>query len=81
MGAVVRVDDAYLPLAALSTYSGISVRKLHDYLRHQAYPLPHYRIGGRILVRKSEYDAWAQQFRASASSSVDSIVSDVMRGL
>lgn len=59
----VSLDDAYLPLVELATYGGLSVRTLRTYLEHKTYPLPHYHIGGKLLVRKSEYDAWVARFR------------------
>lgn len=79
--AVVRVEDAYLPLTALASYAGLSVRKLREYLTHPVYPLPSYRIGGKVLVRRSEFDVWAQQFRTAPRSTVNAIVTDVLRGL
>jgi hypothetical protein len=80
--AVVRVDDAYLTLThGLPEYSGLSERTLRGYLKHPAYPLPFYKIGGKVLVRRSEFDDWARQFRAVAPSSIDALVTDVLRGL
>jgi hypothetical protein len=32
------------------------------YLTNRLKPLPHYRVGGKILVRESEFDAWVHQF-------------------
>jgi hypothetical protein len=58
------LEDAYLPLRTLSSYSGLSIRTLRGYLSHPTHPLPCYRIGGKVLVRRSEYDAWASRFRA-----------------
>lgn len=53
------VLDPFLSLKALAGYSGLSVRKLRQHLEDPAHPLPCYRIGGKIVVRRSEYDAWA----------------------
>ena len=50
--------DPYLPLKALAAYSGLSIRTLRGHLRRRQSPLPHYRPGGKILVRRSEFDAW-----------------------
>ena len=75
------VEDPYLPLTGLSAYAGLSVRTLRTYLAHLSYPLPCYRIGGKVLVKKSEYDRWAARFRAVPSSQVDALVHDAMRGL
>jgi excisionase family DNA binding protein len=57
--------DPFLSLRALAAYSGLSVRKLRDYLElppDQA--LPCYRVGGKILVRRSEFDAWMERYRS-----------------
>ena len=75
------MDDGYLSLRALSVYGGLSVRTLRGYLTHPARPLPHYRVGGKILVKRSEFDAWIRAFRAVETSQVDSIVAGVLAGL
>ena len=51
--------DGYLPLTELATYSGLSVRFLHQLIKRQPNPIPHYRFGTKIVVRRSEFDAWA----------------------
>jgi hypothetical protein len=71
----------YLPLRTLSSYAGLSVRRLRDHLRDPVAPLPHYRIGGKVLVRRAEYDAWAARFRSTSRPVVDRVVDHVLRGL
>jgi len=73
--------DPFLSLQALATYSSLSRRKLRDYLTDPIHPLPCYRIGGKILVRRSEYDAWAVSYRQVGQADVDRVVSEVLRGL
>lgn len=73
--------EGYVSLKDLATYSGLSKRTLRGYLTHAAWPLPHYRIGGKILVRRSEYDAWVVTFRATPPEMVSALVNDVMAGL
>src|SRR5262245_26473264 len=73
--------DPFLSLRALATYSGLSLRKLRDHLAEAAHPLPCYRIGGKILVRRSEFDAWITRYRQVGRVDVDRIVSDVVTGL
>jgi len=51
-------DDRYLTIAELADYSHLSRDVLNRYLRADVNPLPHFRIGVRILVRKSDFDAW-----------------------
>ena len=73
--------DAYRSLKALAAYSGLSVRTLRGYLKHSAHPLPHFHVGGKILVKQSEFDTWMATFRVSAAARVDDIVADVLKGL
>lgn len=73
--------DPFLDLRALAAYSSISVRKLRDYLDDPTHPLPYYRVGGKILVRRSEFDAWIAAYRQRGRGDVDRIVADVLRDL
>jgi excisionase family DNA binding protein len=76
-----RLDDGYLSLRTLAVYSGLSVRTLRARLIHGARPLPHYRVGGKILVRRTEFDAWMRTFRAAEHNHVDEIVTTLLRSL
>lgn len=73
--------DPFMPLSSLAGYSGLSVRKLRDFLEQPQHPLPCYRVGGKILVRRSEFDGWIAVYRGRARRDVDAIVSDVLRTL
>src|SRR5262245_54180925 len=73
--------DPFLPLKALAAYSGLSVRTLRTLLAGSAHPLPHYRIGAKLLVRRSEYDAWAVRYRREGRPDVADVVDDVLRSL
>src|SRR5262249_33595218 len=73
--------DPFLSLGALAAYGGLSVRKLREYLEDAAHPLPCYRVGGKILVRRSEFDGWMVRYRQVGRVDVDKIVSDVFRSL
>jgi excisionase family DNA binding protein len=73
--------DPFLPLKALADYSGLSVRTLRDYLADPLHPLPCYRVGGKILVRRSEFDAWMACYRQVGNSDVEQIVNDVLKSL
>jgi excisionase family DNA binding protein len=73
--------DPFLSLRALASYAGLSVRTLRDHLAHPARPLPHYRIGGKILVRRSEFDAWIAAHRRVGLADVSGIVNEVLRSV
>jgi hypothetical protein len=58
--------DPFLSLKALAAYSSLSVRTLRTYL--DLVPeeaLPCYRLPGKVLVRRSEFDAWLERYRAA----------------
>ena len=74
--------DAYLPLKALTPYSGLGLRTLRAYLHDPSRPLPHFRVGGKILVRRQDFDAWVSQFRVVAKAqTVEGLVNDVVSAL
>jgi hypothetical protein len=73
--------DPYLPLKALSGYCGISVRKLREFLDDPMRPLPCYRVGGKLLVRRSEFDAWIAAYRQRGREDLNRIVAETLRGL
>ena len=73
--------DPFLSLRALVSYSGLGARKLRDYLVDPLYPLPCYRVGGKILVRRSEFDAWIAHYRQVGRSDVDRLVADALKDL
>jgi len=73
--------DPFLSLRALAGYSGLSIRKLRDFLDQPQHPLPCYRVGSKILVRLSEFDRWIAAYRHHGRRDVDAIVNDVLRAL
>jgi len=72
--------DPYLTLRALATYSGMSRRWLRLL---DARPLPCYRLpGGKILVRRSEFDTWVAAYRAVGTTArTQQIVDDLLARL
>jgi hypothetical protein len=73
--------DPFLSLRALASYACVSVRKLREHLDDPIHPLPHYRIGGKIVVRRSEFDAWMSAYRRVGHADLGGIVNSVMRDL
>ena|GEM_PF-447653 len=71
--------DPYLSLVGLAGYSGLSVRKLRAHLADVRHPLPCYRVGGKILVRRSEFDVWIAAYRQRGRADVDRLVDEVIR--
>jgi excisionase family DNA binding protein len=73
-------EDAYLDLVTLAHVGGLSVRTLRDRIHDPVDPLPAYRVGGKLLVRRSEFDTWMSRRRYTATT-VDGVVEDVLREL
>ncbi len=55
--------DPWLDLRALSDYSSLSRRTLQDLVNDPVDPIPSYRVGGKLLVRRSEFDEWVSRRR------------------
>ena len=60
----------YLGLKQLVEYCGLSVRTLQNCLRDKVHPRPHYRIGGRVPVRLSEFDEWVAHYKTAGPAEV-----------
>lgn len=73
-------DDAYLSLQSLAVYADVSVRTLRNYLADATNPLPHYKMHGKILVKRSEFDAWMRTFRVEHED-VGAAIDDVLEAL
>jgi hypothetical protein len=73
--------DPYLSLRALADYSGCSVRWLRDRLTDPHHPLAHYRVEGKLLVRRSEFDAWLARYRRVGDPEVERVVTEVLGAL
>jgi hypothetical protein len=43
--------------------------------------LPHYRVGGKILVRWSEFESWIAPFRSTEPPPMDALLADVLKDL
>lgn len=78
-GDRVREEPGYLDMRALAAYASCSVRWLRQRLRDPEHPLPHYRVRGKVLVRRDEFDAWMQRYRVSRQGvDLDGIVNEVV---
>lgn len=72
--------DPFLSLRAAAAYTSLSTKTLRSYFSDPAHPLPHYKVGGKYLLRRSELDAWLLTFRHETDD-IEQIVDDVVREL
>ena len=71
--------EGYLDLKNLSAYSCLGVPTLRDYLRSAG--LPHFKLKGKILVKKSEFDQWIESFRIKTDQELNDIIDGVLGSL
>ncbi|SPP64721.1 helix-turn-helix domain-containing protein [Nitrospira lenta] len=82
MKSPTHVQPSFLDLKTLAAYSSCSVRWLRDRLVDRMYPLPHYRVGGKLLVKRDEFDRWMEAQRVTHPSDqlteiVESVVAQI----
>jgi hypothetical protein len=56
------ITKEYLSMSNLVAYSDISRRTLTKYLRDPINPLPHRKIGGKLFIKKADFDVWHDSF-------------------
>lgn len=80
---LVAVDgwNPYLSLRALAAYSSLSERWLRSFLAAADHPLPHYRIGGRVVVKRSDFDTWMQVYRVEGDADASAVVNRLLADL
>jgi excisionase family DNA binding protein len=71
----------YMSVRELSEYTGICVRSLRDMLNASLNPIPAYRFGGSIKVKRSEFDEWAAKCCRSDNGKVKQLVDELLVGL
>lgn len=69
--------DPWLSLKAAASYCNLSTRFLRARIAEGA--LPHYRPGGKVLIRRSHLDAWLEQFKRIGAQDLDAAVDDILR--
>jgi hypothetical protein len=65
-------NSGYLDLRGLAAYSSIGVSTLREYLKG-TNPPPHFRCGGKILVRIREFDQWMEGHRVDSDCLADMV--------
>ena len=66
----------YFDLPRLSAYCSIGISTLRGHIKKDA--LPCFKLRGKILVRKSEFDAWINGFRLNKKQDLSRIVDEVV---
>jgi hypothetical protein len=79
------VERKYLSLQDLCTYASLSRKTIAAYLSHPLHPLPHFRLSGKILVDKADFDLWLAHYRIAEAPGeavdLDQLVDNLMDGI
>ena len=84
-GAVVSVQeilsyvaqDCYLDKREAAAYTSLSTRTLEGRLDE----IPHFRVGKKILFKKSELDHWMETHREGGSRNLDQIANEALESI
>lgn len=75
-------EPTYLTLKSLVAYSSCSSRWLRSRLVDPHHPLPHFKIGGKILVKRVDFDEWIARHRVIwRANEINDIVDSVLTQL
>ena len=79
--ASTHLNREWLDLRQLTQYAAISERTLRGWLHRPNDPLPAVRVEGKILVRRSEFDAWLERHRIQPDAAIDvnGIMNDLLK--
>ena len=69
----------YLDLKKLSVYASLGVPTLRERLREGK--LPFYKLRGKILVRKADFDEYMLRYRVDRHEDLDALVEDALSSL
>lgn len=84
-GAVVSVQeilayvdrDRYLDKRQAAAYTSLSTRTLEKHLDE----IPHFRVGNKILFKRSELDRWMEKHREGNGHDLDKIADEAVEAL
>lgn len=73
------IQRGYFDLRSLGAYSSTSIRWLRDRLIDRTHPLPHHRVGGKLLVKREDFDQWIARYRQERPvDELDDVVNSVL---
>jgi excisionase family DNA binding protein len=78
-----KMGTEWMGLKQLTLYANLSERTLRAWIHSAVNPLPAVRVAGKILVKRSELDAWLARHRVKALETLDldGIVREVSQGV
>ena len=75
----VTLKDRMFDLKGLSVYSTLGVSTLREHIRKDS--LPCFKIGGKILIKLSEFNQWLEHYRLHKDRDISDLVDSVVKGI
>jgi excisionase family DNA binding protein len=72
----VTLADRYFDLQGLAVYSALSVQTLRSHIKKNH--LPCFKVDGKILVKRSEFDRWLEAYRMNQDQDIDRKVAEIL---
>lgn len=72
-------EAGYLDLPRLAAYASLGVSTIREYIRSGG--LPAFKLRGKIIVRKTDFDHWLERFKFDAEKDLDGIADEIMKDL
>ncbi len=69
--------DRYMDKREAATYTSLSTRTLEGRLGE----IPHFRVGRKVLFKKSELDHWLEQFREGGAQNLERIAEEALESI
>ena len=76
---VIDLSDQCFDLKGLSAYCSLKVPTLRDHIR--SGNLPCFKVKGKILIKRSEFDTWLEGHRVNKKQDLSNIVNGVIESL
>ena len=70
-------QDRYIDKRQAATYTSLSTRTLESRLDE----IPHFRVGNKVVFKKSELDHWMETFREGNSQNLNRIADEAIESL
>lgn len=71
-------EDRYFDLRGLAEYSALGVGTIRDHIKGG---LPAFKVKGKVLIKRSEFDEWIEAFRLGTKRDLDAMADDIVEVL
>jgi excisionase family DNA binding protein len=73
------VTEGYFTVTQAASYLSMSERTVRSLLTDVVNPIPYFKKGRLIRIRRTELDRWIETYRAVNLFNIDEVVDDVLR--